>query len=163
MRHVIGSMLAGIVALLLALYEWDVGRGAKTGHAVVVDTTVYYRSGQTIAGVRHVVNGKPVSATLRAWYCDLKPGQRIRVVYEPSNPKEVELDTFWQRHYGSTIALAVFTMRAIWDAFAFTARRRRQAIPLPPEPIAELLTSARDVPNLPIDTAPPLWDRELDG
>jgi hypothetical protein len=69
MRHFIGSALVGIVALLLAIFEWDVGRGAKAGQAVVVDTAVYYRSGQTIAGVLHVVNGKPVSATLRAWYC----------------------------------------------------------------------------------------------
>jgi hypothetical protein len=70
MRQFIGSTLLAIVALLLALYEWDAGRGARAGMAVVVDTTVAYRSGQT---------------------------------------------------------------------------------------------SARDVPSLPIDAAPPLWDRELDG
>jgi hypothetical protein len=163
MRQFIGSTLVGIVALPLVLYEWDAGWGAKPGLAVVVDTAVAYRSGQTIAGVRHVVNGKPVNATLRAWYCHLQPGQHIRVAYQPSDPKEVELDTYWQRHYSSTITLMVFAMCVIWEAFTFTARRRRQAIRLPREPIAELLTSVRDVPHLPIDTAPPLWDRELDG
>ena len=109
----------------------------------------------------HVVKGQQVKATLRAWYCHLRPGQQVRVLYLPSDPENVVPDWFWQRHYGSTIAMTLFTVLAATEALRFFSWRRRQAVSLLRDDYVGPRTGSRGSPTLPIDTAPRLWNQDL--
>ena len=163
MKRFLAAALMGAVAISLTIYEWDFGRRARVAQAVVIESHMGYRSGRTLADVLHVVNGQQVSATLRAWYCHLTPGQYVRVLYLPGHSEDVVLDRFWQRHYGSILALAAFTILVIAEAWRFAEWRRRRAIPLLRDDYVEPWVSAGRISSLPIDTAPRLWDHELDG
>lgn len=163
MKQASGTVVVGFAAVLLLIYEWDYGRRTRAGRAVVVESDVYGRSGLTIADAIVVSEGRRRKATLRAWYCVLRPGLEVRVRYLPGDPGNLVLDWFWQRHYGSVIGLAAFTALATTQTLGFLAWRRRQASVLlrdddigPPVP-------GRGTPVLPIDLAPRLWDRDLDG
>jgi putative exporter of polyketide antibiotics len=168
MKQFIGTALMGAVAISLIAYEWDSRRHARAGRAVVIESAVYGRSGKTIADVVHVVGGQQVRATLRAWYCHLKPGQQLRILYRPSDPEDVVLDSFWQRHYGSMVALALFVIVAIGEILAQAMKdareRRQQALMLLRDDyLVPRESGSRAAASLRIDTSPRLWDRELDG
>jgi hypothetical protein len=162
MKVDVGAVLMGVVAISLLIDEWDFDRRAIAGQAEVIDA-FSGRSGRTIADVVLVVEGQRVRATLRAWYCLLRPGQQVRVLYRPSDPENMVLGWFWQRHYGSTIALTVFTVLAVTEALRFFAWRRRQEVALLRDDYVGPCVGSRGIPSLRIDTAPRLWDRNLDG
>jgi hypothetical protein len=164
MKPGVGAVSVGVAAVLLLIYEWDFGRRSRVGQAVVVASfQVGGRSGLTVADVRLIADARQVRATLRTWFCHLRPGQRVRVLYLPSNPAEVVPDWLWQRHYRSLIALALFTTLAAADALRFRAWRRRQAIGLLRDDYVGPGGGSRGTPVLHIDTAPRLWDQDLDG
>jgi hypothetical protein len=163
MKPGVGAVLVGVAAILLLIYEWDFGRRARVGQAVVVTSDdVGGESGLTVAEVLVAADGRQVRATLRAWFCHLRPGQRVRVLYLPSDPEKVVPDWFWQRHYRTLIAAAMFTALVAAEALRFRAWRRRQAVALLRDDYAGPGARSRGTPALPIDTAPRLWDQELD-
>ena len=107
--------------------------------------------------------GEQIRATLRAWFCRLRRGQQVGILYLPDDPGDVVLDDFWQRHYGSTFALALFAILAVLEARGLADRRRRQATMLLCDDYDVPRLSLPGTPPIFIDTAPRLWDRELDG
>ncbi len=163
MKLFAGTVVTGMVAILLFLYEWDFGRRARAGQAVVIASAFHGRSGMTLADVLHVADGRQIRATLRAWYCPLSSGQQVRVLYLASDPENVVPDWFWQRHFASTIALVVCMVLTATATLDFLAWRRRQAVALLRDDYVAPHAGWRGTPALPIDTAPRLWDRDLDG
>jgi hypothetical protein len=163
MRRFIGAALMGLLTVSLTVYEWDFGRRARAGQAVVLESGFSTRSGATISEVLHIVNGEQIRATLRAWGGDLRPGQQVRILFLPREPTEVVLDRFWQRHGGSTVALLVTAILSIAGALNFAEWHRRRVNALLRDDYVDPRMSTRGMPLLPIDTAPPLWDHELDG
>ncbi len=163
MKQVFGTVVMGAAALLLFLGEWNSGRRARAGQAVVVEVAYAGRSGLTFADVSYVVKGKPIRATLRAWFGFLRPGQRVPILYFPSDPNTVVLDWFWQRHFGSMLALALFMVVAAVERQKLIASRRRPRSALLRDDYVGPRVGSRGIPWLAIDTAPRLWDRDLDG
>src|SRR4051812_22283686 len=163
MKQTSGTVAVGLAAILLLVYEWDFGRRTRAGRAVVVESAVYGRSGLTIADALIVSEGRQRKATLRAWYSVLRPGQEVRVRFLPSDPGNLVPDWFWQRHYGSVIGLAAFTVLALTQTLGFLSWRRRQASVLLRDDYIGPPAAWRGTSALPIDLAPRLWDSDLDG
>jgi hypothetical protein len=120
------AAMMGLVAVGLAVWEWDFHLRARAGRARVVSSGAAWRSGQSIADVVHEVDGRPVGAKLRAWYRPFEPHEEVDVLYLPDNPRVVTLDRFWRLHFGSSIALILFGILAVEEAFRFADWRRRQ-------------------------------------
>ena len=163
MKQVFGTVVMGVAAILLFLGEWNSGRRARAAQAVVIDVAYAGRSGLTFADVSYVAEGKPIRATLRAWFGFLRPGQRVPILYVPSDPNTVALDWFWQRHFGSMLALAVFMVVAAVERQKVIASRRRQRSALLRDDYVGPRWGPNGIASLPIDTSPALWDRGLDG
>jgi hypothetical protein len=130
MRTTVATGLVGIFAVLLLAREWDFGGHSRAARAVVLDSSAPGRSGTTLADVSYLAEGRTVTATLRAWYCPLHRGQEIPILYRPSDPTNVALDWFWQRHFGSMIALAVFAALAAREVLIVRTERRRRSVGL---------------------------------
>jgi hypothetical protein len=131
LRGFLGTTVMAVVSIALIVYEWDFSRRRVAGEAVVTGTSYSDgRSGLIFNDVVHRVGGVPVEATIRTFYLHLHAGQSISVLYLPDEPKSVELDGFWQRHYGSVMALTLFTIFAVWETLNVQARRRRRTSPL---------------------------------
>jgi hypothetical protein len=136
LRRFIGTLLVGLVAGGALASDVSFGLRARTGDALIAESGVYGavvytpgRSRRTIADVIHWVDGRPVNATLRAWYCHLRPGEHVHVLYLSASPGEVSLDRFWQRHFASAATMAVRAVVASVEVSAFVARRRRNRKP----------------------------------
>jgi hypothetical protein len=131
LRGFLGTTVMAVVSIALIVYEWDFSRRRMAGEAVVTGTSYSDgRSGLMYNDVVHRVGGVPVEATIRTFYLSLQAGQSIPVLYLPDEPKSVELDMFWQRHYGSVMAMTSFLIFAVWETLNVLARRRRRISPL---------------------------------
>jgi hypothetical protein len=120
-----------VVSVGCVVYEWDFGRRRVAGEAVVTGSiSAGGRSGLVHNDVVYRVGGSPIEATIRTFCYHLHPGQSVPVLYLPNDPKSVELDQFWQRHYGSVMALTSFMIFAVWETLNVLARRRRRISPL---------------------------------
>ena len=120
-----------VVSIALVVYEWDFSRRRVAGEAVVTGNSYSDgRSGLMFNDVVHRVGGVPIEATIRTFYISLQAGQSIPVLYLPNEPNSVEPDLFWQRHFGSVMALTSFMIFAVWETLNVLARRRRRISPL---------------------------------
>jgi hypothetical protein len=121
----------GLLAIVLTVSEWRFTSRTKVGQAVVVSGTnggVVFapgRSGRTMADVVVSADGGQFRATLRAWYRVFRTGQEVRVLYLPDEPGDVLLDSFWQCHFGSIIAMAAVGLMFAFDYARFASRLRR--------------------------------------
>jgi hypothetical protein len=163
LKWVFGTAILGITAVLLLVNEWAVGGRSQTAAATVLESGVWGRSGVTIASVSYAVDGRTVEATLRAWFCRLHAGESIPILYSPSDLGNVAPDWFWQRHFGSAIALTMFGVLATAQALSFLNDRRRHSLALLRDDYVGPRSVSRGAQVLPIDTSPRLWDQQLDG
>jgi hypothetical protein len=115
-RRYVGVIALVPLAISLLVWEWNFDWRAHRAQAVVVETGVYggvgwtaygRMSGKTIADVNLVVDGEVRQATLRAWYVRFKPGQRVNVLFRAGDASDLALDSFWQLHWPSTLAILV--------------------------------------------------------
>jgi hypothetical protein len=163
MKRGFPTAVFGVVALALVVREWNFDRQSHVAVATVLSSHTAARSGVTLADVVYGTAGHPVYADLRGWFRHFKPHEQVRIRYLPADPTDVVLDEFWQRHYASITALAIFAVLAAAELLAYRAWRRRQNLSLARDDYVPVLSASLVVPNLSIDTAPPLWDRDLDG
>lgn len=167
MKRIVGTALIGLIAIFLFVDEWNFTRRTRTARAAIVQGGAFGRSGLTIADALYAHEGRLTKATLRAWYCHLIAGEHVQVRYLPNDPENVVLDGFWQRHHRSAIALAAFTLLAAiqvtTEAQKRGARRRRQSHVLLRDDYVGVSIGSPQTSALPIDTNPPLWDRDLDA
>jgi hypothetical protein len=127
LRGFFGTTVMAVVSIGCVVYEWDFGRRRLAGEAIVTSSiSADGRSGLVHNDVVYLVGGSPIEATIRTFCYHLHPGQSVPVLYLPNDPKSVELDQFWQRHYGSIMALTSFTILVVWETLNFLARRRRR-------------------------------------
>jgi hypothetical protein len=77
--------------------------------------------------VIHQVDGQPVKATFQSWYFFRGPveGERVPVLYLPTEPGHVALDSFLQRYGPLGFPLALALAAAYW-AGLFRPRREVQ-------------------------------------
>jgi hypothetical protein len=123
----LGTTVMAVVSIALIVYEWDFSRKRVAGEAVVTGSSYTDgRSGLMFNDVVHRVGGVPVEATIRTFYLHLQAGQSVLVLYLPNEPNSVELNVFWQRHFGSVMALTSFMIFAVWETLNVLARRRRR-------------------------------------
>ncbi len=163
MKPIYGAVVTGVLAIALFVFEWDFGRRAQSGEAVVIDSGTALRSGLTIASVWLNSDGRPTRATLRAFYCRLIPDEQVKVRYLANDPETVWLAGFWPQHYPSLIAAVFAIVFAVAEAFRLRELHRRPAVGmLRDDYVGPRLRSSGGV-TIPIDTSPRLWDRDLDG
>jgi hypothetical protein len=98
--------LLSVVAIYVLHHEVAFVQEARQAQAVVED---YISSrGKGAATVSFECDGKTVKAHFRTWFHPLTIGERVPVLYLPSQPTIVELDSFWQRFLVPIGALAIF-------------------------------------------------------
>jgi uncharacterized protein DUF3592 len=103
---IVVSALLSVVATYVLLHEVGFGQEARQAQAVVED--YISRRGKGAATVSFEWEGKTVKAHLRTWFQPLRIGERVSVLYLPSQPTIVELDSFWQRFLLPIGCLAIF-------------------------------------------------------
>ncbi len=130
MKSALPAAIVGAFAIFLLFREWDSGRRSLACDAVVLNSTTTGRSGATLGEVSYRLNGQPVVASFRSWFCHLHPRQVVPILYIPGDPTNVELAWFWQRHFGSTIALTAFAVFAAVEATKHFSARREPALSL---------------------------------
>ena len=163
MSRFVGIAVMGMVALAIVVYEGNFIRRTKVSRAVVVRSYVYSsRLGfWSDADVDFVAEGRPIQASLRAWFQVLRPGQNIRIRYVPDDPQYAALNEFWLLCPGSIAAIGVFGLVGFSGAMRLREARRRKGIALLGDDY--VVINPRASVSLSIDVTPRLWDRELDG
>jgi hypothetical protein len=141
LRGFLGTTVMAVVSIALIVYEWNFSRRRLAGEAVVMGSELadsrfamgrigMGRSGLVHNEVVYEVNGTRIEATIRTFHYHLPVGQSVPVLYLPNDPQAVDLDEFWQRHYGSVMALTSFMIFAVWETLNVLARHRRRISPL---------------------------------
>ena len=126
-RFWIGVLVSlGFVGFAIAILVHEIRFGLE---AVSTTATVERYTGRKIIGrgggtVVHVVDGQPVKATFRSWYFYRGPGEgeRVPVLYLPTEPDLVAIDSFMQR-YGPLVLPLVLALAAAHWAGIFRLRR----------------------------------------
>ena len=147
MKSAFPTAMVGALAIFLLAQDWDYGRRSVACEAVVLSSNTFTRSGTTLADVSYFADGRLITASLRAWFCHLDRGQRVPILYIPSDPANVTLDRFWQRHFRSMIALAVFAALVCGETLRYIAARRRRSVGLRRDDCAGANAGSREAPS----------------
>lgn len=113
---VLASLAFASFAIAVLVYEIRFGLQALSTTATVeryTDRKIFGRGGGTVV---HEVDGKPVKATFRSWYVYRGPGEgeRVPVLYLPTEPDRVTLDSFLQRYGPLVFPLILALAAASW-------------------------------------------------
>jgi hypothetical protein len=136
-----GTAVAAVVLMSAAIYEWEFGWRRVAADAVVVEGSyVAPRSGQMFAEVTFRVGDDSVRATLRTFFHAVHVGDRVPILYLPSDPHNVTADLYWQRYFGSTLAFATAAILLVSDCLKYRfLLRKRSSILLGDDPVEELV------------------------
>jgi hypothetical protein len=132
----IGWMLAGVVLLALGTKSLVDSRRflakAAVADGVVVDIArdvdldnevSFYPVIEFVTLREQVVRFKADEATPRP---DQRMGEEVRILYDPANPQDARLDTFWSRWLESIVLGVIGLGFVVSGAFAYRLLRRRQ-------------------------------------
>lgn len=131
LRQFLGTLLIGIVAACLIVSDLSFTSQAVRGTATIFGSTngavvaTPGRSGRTFADATVIVDGRLIIATVRAWYRWFEVGERVPVLYLPSDPKALIPDGFWQSHFASVVGTTLFAVVAVGEGLRFWTKRRR--------------------------------------
>lgn len=72
-------------------------------------------------------DGQQINATVRAWYRQFTPGQQIDVLYLPSDPTDLRLDSFWQSYCRSVAGMVVLGIIIVKEGAQFVTSSVRES------------------------------------
>lgn len=156
-----GPIVMAALAILALAYELSRDRGLNSGHATVVGIMSFGRNPSR--ELEMVLTGAPGAnhSYVRCYFHPYRPRTVVPVLFNPLTSEVRVINTFWERHWLSSLTGAFAVGLIGFKRWQASSHSRLEGTVV--DPRVEEAPQFTGQVRLPIDTAPRLWDRDVDG